>query len=349
MTIRMTTTALTGALVLAAGSVAAQDYTLGLSTSQPMTDPLVQAMVGAEEAIEERTDGAVDVTIYPSSQLGEDNDVLEQIRNGAPLAALVDAGRLAPFKKELGILSAPYLVDDYTQYAVITDSPVYDEWVDELAESSGLRLLNYNWFQGTRQMFTQERIEAPEDLNGIRVRTIDAPIWVTSINAMGATAVPMPWADVYSGLQLGAIDGAEAQLTGAEGINLHEVSSNVAFTNHIQLFTGLATSEEWWSSLPEDIQTVIEEELNAAGDRATEDTAAALEAVQDRMEEAGVEFNEVDLEPFREATSGVYGEVGLADAREALKPYLPGGAEAGGSDGSDAEMPAEENGGSADQ
>ncbi|PZX11697.1 tripartite ATP-independent transporter DctP family solute receptor [Palleronia aestuarii] len=324
---RLSSTALTGALLLAAGSVSAQDYTLGLSTSQPTSDPLTQAMLAAEERIEERTDGAVDVTVYPSSQLGEDNDVLEQIRNGAPLAVLVDAGRLAPFQAELGILSAPYLVNDYTEYAEITSSPVYEEWVEELAESSSLRLLNYNWFQGTRQSFTQQMIETPDDLQGIRMRTIDAPIWVATVNAMGATAVPLPWADVYSALQLGSIDAAEAQLTGAEGINLQEVTTNVAFTNHIQLFTGLVTSEQWWEGLPEDIRTIIDEELDAAGEEATENTVAALEAVQGRMEEAGVEFNEVDIAPFREATLGVYDEVGLTEARDALQPYLPSASE----------------------
>ena len=326
--IRIRTIALGGALMVGASGAVAQEHELGLSTSQPMSDPLAQAMVSAKEAIEERTDGAMEVRIYPSSQLGEDNDVLEQIRNGAPFAVLVDAGRLAPFKKELGILSAPYLVEDYSQYAAITGSSVYQDWVDQLAEESGLRLLNYNWFQGTRQMFTQNKVETPEDLDGVRVRTIDAPIWVASIKAMGATAVPMAWADVYSGLQLGAIDGAEAQLTGAEGINLHEVTEHVAFTDHIQLFTGLAVSEQWWQSLPEDIRTIVDEELRAAGDLATQDTVAALEAVQGRMEEAGVEFNEVDIEPFRERTLGVYAEVGLDEAREALGPWLPGGEQA---------------------
>lgn len=311
------------ALALAAGAAAAQEYQLNLSTSQAVTDPLVIAMQGAKERIEERSDGRIGVTIYPSSQLGEDNDVLEQIRNGAPIAVLVDAGRLAPFKKELGILSAPYLVDDHTQYEAIFSSPVYDQWVEALAEDSGLRLLNYNWFQGTRQAFTNKRIEAPEDLEGVRMRTIDAPIWIATIDAMGATPAPMAWADVYSALQLGAIDAAEAQLTGAYGIKLHEVTTNVAFTNHIQLFTGLVTSEEWWRSLPEDVRTIIDEELEAAGDAATEGTVAKLAEVQALMEEAGVEFNEVDLAPFREATAGVYDEVGLGEAREALKPYLP--------------------------
>ncbi|MCF7701772.1 C4-dicarboxylate TRAP transporter substrate-binding protein [Loktanella sp. M215] len=314
--------AITGLFLATAGGASAQ-YNLNLSTSQVLQDPLVIAMQGAKERIEARTDGQVTITIYPSSQLGEDNDVLEQIRGGAPIAVLVDAGRLAPFKKELGILAAPYLVDDYTQYAAVTSSPVYAKWVDELAESSGVRLLNYNWFQGTRQMFTQKLIEKPADLNGVRVRTIDAPSWIATVAAMGATPAPMAWSEVYSALQLGAIDGAEAQLTGAYGIKLHEVTTHVALTNHIQLFTGLATSEAWWSALPEDLRIVVSEELSAAGEDATQATVAKLAEVQSDMEAAGVAFNEVDLAPFKEATAGVYEEVGLTEARAALAPYLP--------------------------
>lgn len=309
---------------IAATQAFAQDYKLALSTSQPLTDPLVIAMQGAKEKIEERSEGRLEVTIYPSSQLGEDNDVLEQIRGGAPIAVLVDAGRLAPFQKELGILSAPYLVDDYSQYAAITASPVYQEWADELAENSGLRLLNYNWFQGTRQMFTNKLIEKPADLNGVRVRTIDAPGWVATVKAMGATPAPMAWSEVYSALQLGAIDGAEAQLTGAYGIKLHEVTTHVAFTNHIQLFTGLVTSDAWYQDLPEDLRGILDEELSAAGDAATEATVAKLAEVQSEMEKAGVTFNEVDMGPFRDAVAGVYDELGLTEAREALQPYLDG-------------------------
>jgi tripartite ATP-independent transporter DctP family solute receptor len=323
MNVTLKTLGLTTALALVAGVVSAQEFSLNLSTSQTLQDPLVIAMQGAEQRIEERSQGRVDVTIYPSSQLGEDNDVLEQIRNGAPIAALVDAGRLAPLHAELGILAAPYLVDDYTQYAAITDSPVYGEWVEELAESSGIRLLNYNWFQGTRQMITKKEITAPADLSGVRVRTIDAPSWIATVESMGATAAPMAWSEVYSALQLGAIDGAEAQLTGAYGIKLHEVATNIALTNHIQLFTGLATSQAWWESLPEDIRTIIDEELKAAGDEATRMTVERLGEVQTEMEAAGVVFNEVDMAPFREATASVYEEVGLVEAREALQPYLP--------------------------
>ncbi len=311
------------AILLASTATAGlAEVQFALSTSQNATDPLAIAMEEAATQIEARTNGEIAVTVYPSSQLGSDNDVLEQIRNGAAIAVLVDAGRLAPFQKELGILSAPYLVDDWTQYAAITASEPYKAWVEELAASSGLRLLNYNWFQGTRQMFTKAPVTKPEDLAGVRVRTIDAPGWLATVNAMGATAVPMPWSEVYSALQLGAIDGAEAQLTGAYGIKLHEVTGNLAFTNHVQLLTGLTTSEAWFQTLTPEQRTIITEELAKAGDAASAATVIKGEEVLEEMKAGGMVVNDVNPDDFKALTAGVYDELGLAEARAELQPFI---------------------------
>ena len=316
------TISLSAALLLGTSWGALAEVSLALSTSQNATDPLAIAMEEAAVKIAERSKGEIKVTVYPSSQLGADNDVLEQARNGAPIAVLVDAGRLAPFKSELGILSAPYLVDDWTQYEAITASPPYQKWVDEMAAESGLRVLNYNWFQGARHMFTQKPVSQPADLNGVRVRTIDAPGWLATVNAMGATAVPMPWSEVYSALQLGAIDGAEAQLTGAAGIKLHEVTKHLAFTNHVQLVTGLVTSEKWFQSLSEEQRQIISEELQAAGKSASLATVAKGEGVLAEMKAAGLTVSEIDTTPFVEATKGVYAELGLEAVRAELQPYI---------------------------
>ena len=311
------------AILLASTATAGlAEVQFALSTSQNATDPLAIAMEEAATQIEARTNGEIAVTVYPSSQLGSDNDVLEQIRNGAAIAVLVDAGRLAPFQKELGILSAPYLVDDWTQYAAITASEPYKAWVEELAASSGLRLLNYNWFQGTRQMFTKAPVTKPEDLAGVRVRTIDAPGWLATVNAMGATAVPMPWSEVYSALQLGAIDGAEAQLTGAYGIKLHEVTGNLAFTNHVQLLTGQTTSEAWFQTLTPEQRTIITEELAKAGDAASAATVIKGEEVLEEMKAGGMVVNDVNPDDFKALTAGVYDELGLAEARAELQPFI---------------------------
>ncbi|MCL5425121.1 MAG: C4-dicarboxylate TRAP transporter substrate-binding protein [Gammaproteobacteria bacterium] len=268
--------------------------------------------------MEERSEGELTIQLFPNSQLGSDEDVVEQIRSGANIAVLIDAGRLSEYQPELGILSAPYLVEDYRDYHQITNSPLYLDWVESLADSSGLRLLNYNWFQGTRQMLTQKEINTPDDLRGVRVRTINSPVWVNTIEAMGATATPLPWSEVYSALQLGSIDGAEAQLTGAEGQNLHEVITNIALTNHIHLLTGMATSEQWYQSLPEELRIILDEELLKAGEVASQATADEQEGVRERMEAAGVTFNEVDLDVFRERVGSVYEALGYDQYREQL-------------------------------
>lgn len=304
--------------LLAVGNSAHAAYQLNISIALSPQDPIAQAIVDAQQAIEERSEGELTIQLFPNSQLGSDEDVVEQIRSGANIAVLIDAGRLSEYQPELGILSAPYLVEDYRDYHQITNSPLYLDWVESLADSSGLRLLNYNWFQGTRQMLTQKEINTPDDLRGVRVRTINSPVWVNTIEAMGATATPLPWSEVYSALQLGSIDGAEAQLTGAEGQNLHEVITNIALTNHIHLLTGMATSEQWYQSLPEELRIILDEELLKAGEVASQATADEQEGVRERMEAAGVTFNEVDLDVFRERVGSVYEALGYDQYREQL-------------------------------
>ncbi|MGP9497431.1 C4-dicarboxylate TRAP transporter substrate-binding protein [Halomonas sp. AOP43-D1-4] len=305
------------ALVLASSSAYA-NYQLNVSIALSPQDPIAQALDTAKEKIEERSNGELAIQIFPNSQLGSDEDVVEQIRSGANIAILIDAGRLSEYQPELGILSAPYLVEDHRDYDQITSSALYSDWVESLADQSGLRLLNYNWFQGSRQMLTQSEVNAPEDLSGVRIRTINSPVWVETIEAMGATATPLPWSEVYSALQLGSIDGAEAQLTAAEGQNLHEVITHVALTNHIHLMTGIATSEQWFQSLPEELRTILDEELLSAGNEASIAIAEAQAAVQERMESEGVTFTEVDAELFRERVGGVYEELGYDQHRDQL-------------------------------
>ncbi len=135
---------------------------------------------------------------------------------------------------------------------------------------------------------------------------------------MGATPAPLPWSEVYSALQLGSIDAAEAQLTGADGQRLQEVIDHVALTHHIQLMTGIATSEQWFQSLPDELRTILDEELKEAGNEASQATVDAQDAVREKMEQEGVTFTEVDTSLFRERVDTVYEELGYDEYRDQL-------------------------------
>src|SRR5690606_33683768 len=144
--------------------------------------------------------------LFPNSQLGPDEDVLEQARAGAPVAVVVDGGRLANFVNEFGVLGAPYLASGYEGIRKVVTSPQFEEWVTKLHDASSHQVLSFNWWQGERHLWTNVPVTQPADLSGVRMRTPGAPVWTETVTAMGATPVALPFAEVYSALEQRVID-----------------------------------------------------------------------------------------------------------------------------------------------
>lgn len=312
-------------LLAFSGACSAKSYELNVSTALSSNSPVVKALQQFQQRISKDTGGKLSVHIFPSGQLGSTEDVIEQARNGANVAVLVDPGRLADYEKSIGVLGMPYIVDNYKQFGTIAESSLFKSWSRKLADKSGLQLLGFNWFQGARQLFTQKPIHKPADLNGVRMRTIGTSIWLKTIDAMGAKPSPMPWTEVYSALQIGSIDAAEAQMTAAEGQHLQDVTKYVTMTHHIQLISGFVTSNSWYQSLPKPMQQTLIQDLREAGNTASQNTVQADKADRKKMEDAGVKFLDVNIAPFRERTEKVYRELGYVKERQAIQKLLKQG------------------------
>lgn len=311
----------TAVAALATGAQA-QEQTLSVNTALATNDPLYAGLEAFAEAVGERSEGRLDVRLFPNSQLGPDEDVLEQARAGAPVAVVVDGGRLAVYVKEFGILGAPYLASGYDGIRKVVTSDLFEEMTNALREASGHQILSFNWWQGERHVVANKPVATPEDLNGMRLRTPGAPVWTATVGAMGGTPTPLPFSDVYSAIQQNVIDGTEVQLPAFVGANLDEVISDITKTGHINLITGLVTSADWFDSLPEDLQTILREEALAAGDIASYGTQDALAQIEADLVEAGVNIHEIDVTPFVEATAVVYDELGYASMRDAVQEIL---------------------------
>lgn len=297
----------------------AQEYTLSVNTALATSDPLYKGLESFQANVAEASDGQLEIKLFPNSQLGPDEDVLEQARAGAPVAVIVDGGRLAVFQNEFGILGAPFLASGYDGIRKVVTSDLFWEWADDLAEGSGLQVLSFNWWQGERHLLTNKPITGPDDLSGVRMRTPGAPVWTGTITAMGATPTPMPWADVYNAIQTNAIDAAEAQLPAIVGANLDEVVSNVTKTGHINLITGMVTSAQWVDSLPQDLQDMLFEEALKAGDVASYGTQDSLDQIEADLVESGVSVDEIDTSVFEERTSVVYDDLGYGELRDTVR------------------------------
>ena len=310
---------LAASLVAIVSPALSQEHTLSINTALTIDDPLYKGLESFRDAVAARSNGAIEVKLFPNSQLGPDEDVLEQARAGAPVAVVVDGGRLANFVNEFGVLGTPYLASGYDGIRKVVISPKFEEWVKKLHDTSGHQVLSFNWWQGERHLWTADPVSTPADLAGNRMRTPGAPVWVETITAMGATPTPMPFAEVYAALESNVIDSVEAQLPAGNGSKLFEVTKVLTKTGHINLITGLVTSAAWFDSLTPEQQTMLREEALKAGDVASYGTRDALAQIEEDLKTAGMTVNEIDVTPFKEATAGVYYKLGYGALRDELQ------------------------------
>lgn len=317
-------TLLAAALALCAGSASswAQTQQLNINTALTRDDPIYKGLEQLRDRVAERSNKRLSIRLFPGSQLGKDEDVLEQARAGANVAVVVDGGRLAVFVKEFGILGAPYLANGFTGIRKVVTSPMFEEWNTKLKAASGHYAIAFNWWQGERHLLTNKPISAPRDLAGIRMRTPGAPVWMETIRAMGATPTPMGWGEVYPALQQKVIDAVEAQHPASYGSRLYEVTKHLTKTGHFNLITGVVTSAAWFDKLPADLQKILKEETLAAGDFASKLTEDSLPKIEAEFKAKGMTITEVDKKPFEEATKVVYDKLGYGELRAKVEALL---------------------------
>ncbi|WP_193187273.1 C4-dicarboxylate TRAP transporter substrate-binding protein [Nisaea sediminum] len=280
--------------------------TLRIGTVLAPDDPMGRGLDKFKSEVEAATKGEVQVQVFHSSQLGDTTEMIDQARAGANVGTVTDVARLSSFVPSLAIMSAPFLFDTYDQADKFALSEEYLAWGDTLKEKSGLVMLASNWYQGPRHALTQKPISGPADLKGVRMRTIGAPIWIETIRAMGAEPTPIAWGEVYSALQMGVIDAAEAQPTAIKGAKLYEVIKHVTKTGHIQLVTALVVSAEAWDQISAENQKIVRDLAVENGRYASQLTIDLGEKALADVAASGVTISETDLAPYKKAVSGVY-------------------------------------------
>ena len=119
----------------------AADFTLNVNTALTVDDPLFKGLEAFRDNVAKSSNGKIEIKLFPGSQLGPDEDVLEQARAGAGVAVVVDGGRLGAYVKELGILGAPYVAKDFDELRRLVTSPLFEEWVGKLRNASGHQIL----------------------------------------------------------------------------------------------------------------------------------------------------------------------------------------------------------------
>lgn len=307
---------LTGIASLAA---AQQTYELKFNHVLGPREPYHAGFQKWASAAEQRSSGRLKIQVFHSAQLGVEEDIIEQIRQGANIGQNTDSARLGNYVPAIAIMNGPYFAESLEEVAKLRQSPTIKGYLDELAGKHGLKVVSFNWVQGYRHFFTNKPVKKPEDLSGMRVRTPPAPIWQESIRALGAAPVALPFGEMYPALQQRAIDGVELVYNNIPGARFYEVLKYANETRHIMLVNFEVVSAKWFSGLPADLQQILVEECDKAGEEVSRQILASESEVKENLKKRGMTIVEdVDLAAFRKAGDKAYEVLNIKAARDAV-------------------------------
>jgi len=287
----------------------AADYTFKYGTVSADTEPLLDAMRYMAKNIEDRSNDRIKIDVYGGALLGTNKEVYEQVKNGAMVMTIADAGYLSDYYPDLGVLNGPYLLGDIADFDKILKSDWYKTSLDKLTEASDLKVTAFNWLFGARHIITDKPIRSPADMKDVAIRVPPNTMWVETFKSMGAKGTQVAWAEVYGALSTGLVDAAEAPIASIIGAKLYEQKKIISMTGHFKAFVAPVMNAEIFDSMPSDLQQIIMEESINAGKYLTKLT---LEGEEDRikqLEAEGITFirsSEIDIPAFQKATAPTY-------------------------------------------
>lgn len=307
-----------------ASSAPGTPRTLRASASAAEGEPQTLALRRFAEEVEARTEGRVRVAVYPSSALGDEREVIELVILGAVQAACPANSPLATFAPELGVLDLPFLFDDRAHLYRALDGEV-GAALGSALRRRGLHLLGF-FDIGLRHVMTRAApVETAEDFAGLKIRTMENALHLGAFRSFGASPLPMAYGELYTALEQGVIDGAEAAATNYLSRGFHEVAPFWAEVGWLHLVAPFVLNQDFYRSLPPaDRRALDEAAAIAITEERTEYRRQEAEATT-RLRAAGVRFTHPDRPtlhhlsaPVRRTPPGVPGS--LLAAVEAARP-----------------------------
>jgi len=282
-------------------------------------EPYHDGFTNWAKAVEAKTKDGLKIEVFHSAQLGVEEDIIEQIRQGANIGQNTDSARLGNYIPGIAIMNGPYFAENLEEVAKLRNSPTVKAWNDELASKFGLKVVSFNWVQGYRHFFTNKQVRTPEDLKGMRIRTPPAPIWQESVRALGAAPVALAFGEMYPALQQKAIDGVELVYNNIPAGRFYEVLKYVSETRHIMLINFEVISAKFFNSLPADYQKVLVEECDKAGEETSKRIFKLEAEVKEQLQKRGMTVvDKVDLAAFRKAGDKAYEVLKISQAKETV-------------------------------
>ena len=267
--------------------------------------------------VAELTKGKIEVQVYPSSQLGNERELVEAMQVGTIEMGASTSAVAARFVKEIEIFNLPFLFKDFQHLYKVLDSQ-FGEDLDRASQKKGLRVLGW-WVGGSRSIYARKPIGDMASMKGLKIRTMESPVVVATWKALGLIPTPIPFGEVYTALQQGVVDAGEGNVISYESMKFDEVAPYLSHIKYLITVEILYISENLFKSLSGDLQSAL---IQAAKECVVVERKANEESEDKIIELLKKKKRTVvipDLEPFIAAVQPVYEQYGKSIGLDKIK------------------------------
>ncbi|WP_102347236.1 TRAP transporter substrate-binding protein [Bacillus sp. Marseille-P3661] len=302
------------------GESSSETITLRLGHVTQTTHPFHLAAEKYAELVKEKTNGQIEIEIFPARQLGGDVDMLEMIQNGSLDAGFITTSVFSGSTPVLDGLQLPFLINNYDVFDEVLKTDTIQKMLDSLEEinvkglainESGMRHIGSN----------RSEVQTPADLEGLKIRVVESPLMLDIFNALGASPTPMAYGEIYSSLQTGVIDAHEANLPAYVDEKFAEVTEYITLTGHFPFPNANIMNLDKFNSLTPEQQTALDEAAKEASAWIITELKVVDESNLTKLKDAGQNIAEVqDITPFLEKVQPVYDK--YSEKHELIKELI---------------------------
>ena len=293
-----------GALA-AYGAAQAQTVTLRSADTQADGYPTVEAVKYMGEIVNRETKGRIAIKVFPSGQLGDEKDTIQQTQFGVIDMNRVNLAPLNGLVPETRVPALPFLFRSVDHMHKVMDGPIGDEILAAMEKHGLIGLAFYD--NGARSFYNSKRpINGLEDMKGLKIRVMQSDLFIDTVRALGGSPTPMPPGEVYSGLQTGVVDGAENNWPTYQNQHHHEQAKYYSLSEHSMSPEVLVISKRSWDKMSKEDQQVIRKAAKDSVAKMRELWVAREAQAEKAAAAAGVKVNTVPKETFMKAVEPVY-------------------------------------------
>ncbi|MED0662074.1 TRAP transporter substrate-binding protein [Geobacillus thermodenitrificans] len=269
---------------------------------------LTKGLYKFAEIVEKETNGSIKVEVYPDGQLGGDLAVFEALKMGTIQGSTMSTGPIASFAPRIGVLDLPFLFKDQETAYKVLDGKIGQELLNDLP-AVGVIGLNY-WENGFRHLTNNVReVKSVEDIQGLKIRTLENDLHIDLWKELGATPVPMAFTELFTALEQRVVDGQENPVGNVAINKFHEVQKYLTKTEHVYNASPLLISKKFWDTLTDKEKDVITKAAEEARDYQRQLNKEEDDKMFDYLKQQGMvitELSETEKQKFIDKVQLVY-------------------------------------------